>query len=199
MNLNDPSNPLAGRGSRVRAPPAGSRPFRPNSTIAYNLCGLGSKDCSIGVGTPSSRPAAAAAPRGARAGAVHVQVHQRHRRPWSRSCRPGTPSSRAMSAGKPPTGSPHPRTTTKAVDAGAGVRPQGAPAVARPPAARRRCPSRSRRRCREMAERARGRAGQRDHRPRPVPGAHRAGPGRQQGARAQPAVASVGVRGDLRS
>jgi len=53
MNLNDPSNPL-----NVVVPsqnaPGGVAALPPKSTIAYNLCGLGSKDCSIGVGTPSS-------------------------------------------------------------------------------------------------------------------------------------------------
>ncbi len=52
MNLSDPTNPL-----RVVIPstnsPGGVAALAPKSTIAYNLCGLGSKDCSIGVGTPS--------------------------------------------------------------------------------------------------------------------------------------------------
>ncbi len=52
MNLNDPSNPLqvvvpsSSAAGGVAALPA-------NSTIAYNLCGLGSHDCSIGVGSAS--------------------------------------------------------------------------------------------------------------------------------------------------
>jgi hypothetical protein len=53
VNLNDPSSPL-----QVVIPTSGSsagyQALDPNSTIAYNLCGIGSKDCSIGVGTPSS-------------------------------------------------------------------------------------------------------------------------------------------------
>ena len=53
VNLNDPSNPL-----QVVIPTSGSstgyQALDPSSTIAYNLCGIGSKDCSIGVGTPSS-------------------------------------------------------------------------------------------------------------------------------------------------
>lgn len=61
VNLNDPTNPL-----QVVVPaPAGSSgsgssssttllPLPANSTIVYNLCGEGSADCSIGVGTPSS-------------------------------------------------------------------------------------------------------------------------------------------------
>jgi hypothetical protein len=53
MNLNDPSNPL-----EVVIPSTGSpnglQALPSNSTIAYNLCGLGSKDCSIGIGTPSA-------------------------------------------------------------------------------------------------------------------------------------------------
>ncbi len=53
MNLNDPSNPLevvvpsSSAQGGVSALPA-------KSTIAYNLCGLGSHDCSIGVGSASS-------------------------------------------------------------------------------------------------------------------------------------------------
>jgi hypothetical protein len=54
INLNDPSNPL-----EVVVPSSGSpnglQALPSNSTIAYNLCGLGSKDCSIGVGTPSAQ------------------------------------------------------------------------------------------------------------------------------------------------
>jgi hypothetical protein len=53
MNLNDPNNPLS-----VVVPssgaPGGVAALPAKSTIAYNLCGLGSKDCSIGVGNPSS-------------------------------------------------------------------------------------------------------------------------------------------------
>jgi hypothetical protein len=53
MNLNDPSNPmhivLSSSSSQggVQALPA-------QGTVAYNLCGLNSQDCSIGVGQPSS-------------------------------------------------------------------------------------------------------------------------------------------------
>jgi hypothetical protein len=53
VNLNNPSNPL-----QVAVPSAGSSaslvPLPASSTILYNLCGVGSKDCSIGVGQPSS-------------------------------------------------------------------------------------------------------------------------------------------------
>jgi hypothetical protein len=54
MNLSDPSNPLE---VVIPAPgaPNGLQALPPDSTVAYNLCGLGSKDCSIGVGTPSSQ------------------------------------------------------------------------------------------------------------------------------------------------
>ncbi len=54
MNLSDPSNPLE---VVVPAPgaPNGLQALPPASTVAYNLCGLGSKDCSIGVGTPTSQ------------------------------------------------------------------------------------------------------------------------------------------------
>jgi hypothetical protein len=53
VNLNDPSNPL-----EVVIPTSGTssgfQALNPKTTIAYNLCGIGTKDCSIGVGTPSS-------------------------------------------------------------------------------------------------------------------------------------------------
>ena len=51
-NLDNPANPL-----QVVVPSAGSTgsllPLPASSTIVYNLCGVGSTDCSIGVGTPS--------------------------------------------------------------------------------------------------------------------------------------------------
>jgi hypothetical protein len=54
MNLNDPSNPV-----QVVVPspgsPNGLQALPASSTIAYNLCGVGSHDCSIGVGTASSQ------------------------------------------------------------------------------------------------------------------------------------------------
>lgn len=56
VNLTDPNNPLT-----VVVPASGSSgsagglvPLDPGSTIVYNLCGVGSHDCSIGVGQPSS-------------------------------------------------------------------------------------------------------------------------------------------------
>jgi hypothetical protein len=53
VNLNNPSNPL-----QVVIPTSQSRgsyqPLDPNSTIAYNLCGIGSSNCSIKVGAPSA-------------------------------------------------------------------------------------------------------------------------------------------------
>ncbi len=53
VNLNDPSNPL-----QVAVPASGSTgglvPLSPSSTIVYNMCGVGSSDCSIGVGQPSA-------------------------------------------------------------------------------------------------------------------------------------------------
>jgi hypothetical protein len=59
MNLNDPSNPLqlviptqGGQGSQAGASALQALP--PQTTIAYNLCGVGSDNCAIGVGTPSS-------------------------------------------------------------------------------------------------------------------------------------------------
>jgi hypothetical protein len=53
VNLTDPNNPLT-----VVVPSSGSSnglvPLDAGSTIVYNLCGVGSHDCSIGVGQPSS-------------------------------------------------------------------------------------------------------------------------------------------------
>jgi hypothetical protein len=53
VNLNDQSNPL-----QIVLPssgsPGGVQALPTDATIAYNLCGLNSTDCSIGVGTPSS-------------------------------------------------------------------------------------------------------------------------------------------------
>jgi hypothetical protein len=52
VNLNDPSNPLA------VVIPSGSngqlQVLSPSSTIAYNLCGINTSNCTIGVGAPSS-------------------------------------------------------------------------------------------------------------------------------------------------
>ncbi|HZU60942.1 MAG TPA: hypothetical protein VE983_08250 [Solirubrobacteraceae bacterium] len=53
VNLTDPNNPLT-----VVVPSSGSSgglvPLNAGSTIVYNLCGVGSHDCSIGVGQPSA-------------------------------------------------------------------------------------------------------------------------------------------------
>jgi hypothetical protein len=54
VNLNNGANPL-----QVAVPASGSAsggllPLPASSTIVYNLCGVGSHDCSIGVGAPSS-------------------------------------------------------------------------------------------------------------------------------------------------
>jgi hypothetical protein len=52
MNLDDPSNPL-----QIVLPsnaPGGVQALPTKGTVAYNLCGLNSQDCSIGVGAPSS-------------------------------------------------------------------------------------------------------------------------------------------------
>lgn len=53
VNLNDPNKPL-----QVVVPStnssAGLAPLSPGSTLVYNLCGVGSHDCSIGVGQASS-------------------------------------------------------------------------------------------------------------------------------------------------
>ncbi|HEY2769707.1 MAG TPA: hypothetical protein VGI87_04030 [Solirubrobacteraceae bacterium] len=53
VNLNDPSNPLQIALSSSGSP-GGVQALPSNGTIAYNLCGLNSTDCSIGTGTPSS-------------------------------------------------------------------------------------------------------------------------------------------------
>jgi hypothetical protein len=53
VNLNNPNNPL-----QVAIPASGSSgglvPLPSSSTIVYNMCGTGSTNCSIGVGTPSA-------------------------------------------------------------------------------------------------------------------------------------------------
>jgi hypothetical protein len=53
VNLNNPANPL-----QVVVPSPGSPgavlPLPASSTIVYNLCGVGSTDCSIAAGQPSS-------------------------------------------------------------------------------------------------------------------------------------------------
>lgn len=54
VNLNSPSSPL-----QVVVPANGASggslvPLPPGSTVVYNLCGTGSGDCSIGIGTPSA-------------------------------------------------------------------------------------------------------------------------------------------------
>lgn len=53
VNLNNPNNPL-----QVVVPASGSTgsllPLPASSTIVYNLCGVGGRDCSIGVGQPSA-------------------------------------------------------------------------------------------------------------------------------------------------
>lgn len=60
VNLNNPSNPLQVVVPASTSSSSGNTsgnsllPLPPSSTIVYNLCGQGSGDCSIGVGTPSS-------------------------------------------------------------------------------------------------------------------------------------------------
>lgn len=53
VDLNNPAHPL-----QVVVPANGSSgalvPLNPTGTVVYNLCGTGSGNCSIGVGTPSS-------------------------------------------------------------------------------------------------------------------------------------------------
>lgn len=53
VNLNNPANPL-----QVVVPTSGSSgsvlPLPASSTVVYNMCGVGSTDCSIAAGTPSS-------------------------------------------------------------------------------------------------------------------------------------------------
>ena len=54
VNLNNPASPL-----QVAVPSSGTTgslvPLPSSSTVVYNLCGIGSKDCSIAVGQPSSQ------------------------------------------------------------------------------------------------------------------------------------------------
>jgi hypothetical protein len=58
VNLNNGSNPLQvavpASGSASSGSSGGLLPLPSSSTIVYNLCGVGSHDCSIGVGAPSS-------------------------------------------------------------------------------------------------------------------------------------------------
>jgi hypothetical protein len=53
VNLTNPNNPL-----QVAVPASGNSgglvPLSPSSTIVYNLCGVGSSNCSIGVGQASA-------------------------------------------------------------------------------------------------------------------------------------------------
>lgn len=53
VNLQNPNNPL-----EVAVPASGNQgglvPLSPSSTIVYNLCGVGSSNCSIGVGQASA-------------------------------------------------------------------------------------------------------------------------------------------------
>lgn len=51
MNLNDPANPTS---VVIPGGNQGLARLNPKNTMAYELCGLGSNDCSIGVGKPSS-------------------------------------------------------------------------------------------------------------------------------------------------
>ncbi len=53
LNLNDSANPVAVVLPSANSP-SGVQALSANSTVAYNLCGLGSNDCSIGVGQPSA-------------------------------------------------------------------------------------------------------------------------------------------------
>jgi hypothetical protein len=54
VNLNDPTHPLQVVVPGSSGSTSSLVPLPPNSTIVYNLCGEGSSDCSIGVGSPSS-------------------------------------------------------------------------------------------------------------------------------------------------
>jgi hypothetical protein len=53
VNLTDPNNPLTVVVPASRSS-GGLVPLNASSTIVYNLCGVGSHDCAIGVGQPSS-------------------------------------------------------------------------------------------------------------------------------------------------
>lgn len=54
VNLNDPNHPLQVVVPGGSGATSSLVPLPANSTIVYNLCGEGSSDCSIGVGSPSS-------------------------------------------------------------------------------------------------------------------------------------------------
>lgn len=54
VNLNDPNHPLQVVVPSGSGATSSLVPLPANSTIVYNLCGEGSSDCSIGVGSPSS-------------------------------------------------------------------------------------------------------------------------------------------------
>jgi hypothetical protein len=54
VNLTDPNNPLTVVVPSSSGSASGLVPLNANSTIVYNLCGVGSHNCSIGVGQPSS-------------------------------------------------------------------------------------------------------------------------------------------------
>jgi hypothetical protein len=54
VNLNDPNHPLQVVVPGSSGSTSSLVPLPPDSTIVYNLCGEGSSDCSIGVGSPSS-------------------------------------------------------------------------------------------------------------------------------------------------
>lgn len=54
VNLNDPTHPLQVVVPGSSGSTSSLLPLPADSTIVYNLCGEGSSDCSIGVGSPSS-------------------------------------------------------------------------------------------------------------------------------------------------
>lgn len=54
VNLNDPTHPLQVVVPGSSGSTSSLVPLPANSTVVYNLCGEGSSDCSIGVGSPSS-------------------------------------------------------------------------------------------------------------------------------------------------
>ena len=73
------ARPAAARGSRSPARDASSIGIVSGKTALYSLCGLGSR-CSINRGKPSVAALPAAAPRGARAGALLVPFPRREQR-----------------------------------------------------------------------------------------------------------------------
>ena len=196
MNLNDPSNPLEVVVPSSSAPggvagAAGQehdrlQPVRPRQPrlLDRRRHGVAATACCSCAARRSSSPSTRSSTSPGFT-------------PSSRSSRPDTPRARAGSApSRRPAARSRPTTPSRSTSRSRSTRRSSSRGstgrCGRP------CPSRSRRRVSADGECARGRARQRDHGARPVLGAHRAGPGRQQPARPEPAVAAVIQGGEVR-